>query len=60
MDTLSQHGNITLNIILNGGLNLPNEANIAIFEAVKSISKERKEFKKVNRSHSYQSLFVPD
>ena len=36
MDTLSQHGNITLNIILNGDLNLPNEANIAIFEAVQT------------------------
>ena len=53
MDTLSQHGNITLNIILNGDLNLPNEANIAIFEAVQIL-------KKVNRLHSYQSLFVPD
>ena len=34
MDTLLQHGNITLNIILNDDLNLPNEFNIVIFEAV--------------------------
>ena len=36
MDTLSQHGNITLNIIVNGDLNLPNEVNLVIFEAVQS------------------------
>ena len=34
MDTLSQHGDITLNIILNGYLNLSNESSIAIFEVV--------------------------
>ena len=34
MDTLLQHGNITLNIILNGDLNSSNEFNIVIFEAV--------------------------
>ena len=44
IDTLSQHGNITLNIILNGGLNLPNEANIAIFEAVQRYIQRTKRF----------------
>ena len=44
MDTLSQHGNMTLNIILNGGLNLPNEANIAIFEAVQRYIQRSKRF----------------
>ena len=44
MDTLSQHGNITLNIILNGDLNLPNEANIAIFEAVQRYIQRTKRF----------------
>ena len=34
MDTISQHGNITHNIILNGDLNLSNDSNIVIFEAV--------------------------
>ena len=44
MDTLSQHGNITLNIILNGDFNLPNEANIAIFEAVQRYIQRTKRF----------------
>ena len=44
MDTLSQHGNITLNIILNGDLDLPNEANIAISEAVQRYIQRTKRF----------------
>ena len=36
MATISQHGNITLNIILNGDLNLSNESNMVIFEAVQN------------------------
>ena len=39
-----QHGNITLNIILNGDLNLPNEANIAIVEAVQRYIQRTKRF----------------
>ena len=46
MDSIPQHGDITLNIILNGDLNLFNESNIVIFEAV--------QIAKVNRLHSYQ------
>ena len=44
MDTLSQHGNITLNIILNRDLNLPNESNIVIFEAVQRYIERTKRF----------------
>ena len=44
MDTLSQHCNITIKIILNGDLNLPNEANIAIFEAVQRYIQRTKRF----------------
>ena len=61
MDTVSQHGNITLNIILNGDLHLSNESNIVIFEAVERYIQRTKTFEaKVNRLHSYQLLFVPD
>ena len=44
MDTLSQHGNITLNIILNGYLNLSNESSIAIFEVVQRYIQRTKLF----------------
>ena len=46
MDNLSQHGNITLNIILNGDLNLSNESNIVILKQYRGIAKERKDFKR--------------
>ena len=44
MDTLSQYGNITLNIILNGDLNLSKESNMVIFEAVHRHIKRTKRF----------------
>ena len=44
MDTISQHGNITLNIILNGDLHLCNESNIVIFEAVQRYIQRTKRF----------------
>ena len=44
MDTISQHDIITLNIILNGDLNLSNESNIVIFEAVQRYIQRTKRF----------------
>ena len=44
MATISQHGNITLNIILNGDLNLSNESNMVIFEAVQRYIQRTKKF----------------
>ena len=44
MATISQHGNITLNIILNGDLNLSNESNMVIFEAVQRYIQRTKRF----------------
>ena len=47
VDTISQHGSITLNIILNGDLNLSYESNIVIFlRQYRGISKEWKDFKR--------------
>ena len=44
VDTISQHGNITLNIILNGDLNLSYESNIVIFGAVQRYIQRTKRF----------------
>ena len=44
MDTLSQHGDITLNINLNDDLNLSNETNVVIFEAVQKYDQRTKRF----------------
>ena len=46
MDTVSQHGNITQKIVLNGDLSLSNKSNEVILKQYRSISKERKDFKR--------------
>ena len=56
MDTLSQHGNITLNVILNGDSNLSNESTMAIFKQYRGLSKKKKKKKKKNKQKKKKKI----